>query len=66
VAWNAALAALVDAGRTDRALSFFQDMPRKKATSYTTMIGGLSHAGATARACRLFEELPLDQHNVFT
>ncbi|CAO2208542.1 unnamed protein product [Urochloa humidicola] len=68
VAWNAALAALIDAGRTDLVFSFFQDMPRRNATSYTTMIGGLSRAGgaAAARARVLFEELPLDQHNVFT
>ncbi|OEL27366.1 Pentatricopeptide repeat-containing protein [Dichanthelium oligosanthes] len=68
VAWNAALAALVDGGRTDWALSFFRKMPRRNATSYTTMIGGLSRAGgaAAARARVLFEELPLDQHNVFT
>ncbi|KAG8044894.1 hypothetical protein GUJ93_ZPchr0008g12792 [Zizania palustris] len=68
VAWNAELAALVDAGRVERALSFFQQMPRKNATSYTTMIGGLSRAGpgAASRARRLFDELPMDQHNVFT
>lgn len=68
VSWNAALAALVDAGRTDWALSFFREMPRRNATSYTTMIGGLSRAGgaAAASARLLFEELPLDQHNVFT
>ncbi|PUZ56027.1 hypothetical protein GQ55_5G262000 [Panicum hallii var. hallii] len=68
VAWNAALAALVDAGRTNWALSFFREMPRRNATSYTTMIGGLSRAGgaAAAGARVLFEELPLDQHNVFT
>ncbi|XP_062214012.1 pentatricopeptide repeat-containing protein At4g02750-like [Phragmites australis] len=66
VAWNAALAALVDAGRTDWAFSFFREMPRRNATSYTTMIGGLSRAGAAARARRLFDEIPVDQHNVFT
>ncbi|KAG0538257.1 hypothetical protein BDA96_03G219900 [Sorghum bicolor] len=33
VSWNAALAALVDAGRTDWALSFFRAMPRRNATS---------------------------------
>lgn len=68
VSWNAALAALVDAGRTDWALSFFREMPRRNATSYATMIGGLSRAGgaAAAEARLLFEELTLDQHNVFT
>ncbi|KAF8670933.1 hypothetical protein HU200_050202 [Digitaria exilis] len=68
VAWNAALAALVDAGRTDWALSFFREKPRRNATSYTSVIGGLSRAGGAAAALArgLFEELPLDQHNVFT
>ncbi|XBI15976.1 hypothetical protein VPH35_058303 [Triticum aestivum] len=63
VAWNAAL---VDAGRTEQALSFFSEMSKKNAASYTTMIGGLSHARAVTTAHRLFDQLPLDGHNVFT
>lgn len=66
VAWNTALAALVDADRTEWAFSFFREMPKRNATSYTTMIAGLSRAGAMAKARSVFEELPLDQHNVFT
>ncbi|KAF0930014.1 hypothetical protein E2562_027193 [Oryza meyeriana var. granulata] len=66
VSWNAALAVLVNAGRTERALSLFHEMPSKNAASYTTMIGGLSRAGEASVARRLFDELKLDQHNVFT
>ncbi|XP_006644150.1 pentatricopeptide repeat-containing protein At5g19020, mitochondrial [Oryza brachyantha] len=54
---NILLSALARAGRLDRARCLLEEMPRRDAVSFTTVIAGFSRAGHPERALGVFRDM---------